>query len=99
MSEKLLNQILEELKGVKSQLDENTQMTRAIYDRQEEADAKLEAFSMDVHKAYGKITALEENSTIIKDKLTNIEDKLAFTSFKTFQNEEEIFKLRKEHLE
>lgn len=82
MSEQLLKQILSELKDVKSQLDENTKMTKAIYHRQEETDAKLEALSMDVHKAYGKITSLE--------------DKLTFNSFKNYQNEAEIFKLKRE---
>ncbi|MBE1554917.1 hypothetical protein [Sporosarcina limicola] len=43
-----------ELQNVKSQLDENTQLTRAIYDRQEVADAKFEALSMDVNELHGK---------------------------------------------
>lgn len=52
---------LGELDSIKSQLAENTQLTKAIYDRQTETDAKLEVLSMDVHKAYGKITNSEEN--------------------------------------
>lgn len=93
--EQKLDLILKKL----ASLDEIQEIVLAIRDRQEETDAKLEALSMDVHKAYGKITALEEDSAIIKDKLTNIEDKIKFTSFKTFQNEEEIFKLRRDYME
>ena len=36
------------------------QLTRAIYDRQEETDARLEALTMDVHKATGDITSLKQ---------------------------------------
>ncbi len=63
-------------------LDEVKEIVLAIRDRQEETDAKLEALSMDVHKVYGKITDLE--------------DKLAFNSYKNYQNEAEIFKLKRE---
>ncbi len=77
-----LSDVKSDLGSVKSQLNENTQLTKAIYDRQEETDAKLEALSIDVHKAYGKIT--------------NLEDKLAFNSYKAFQNEEAIFNLKRE---
>ena len=48
-----------EQKLMKVQLDEHTQLFRAVLDRQEETDAKLEALSMDVHKLHGKV---EENS-------------------------------------
>jgi peptidoglycan hydrolase CwlO-like protein len=44
------------LKGIK----ELQQITRAIYDRQEETDAKLEALASDVHKLHGEITAIRQ---------------------------------------
>jgi uncharacterized phage infection (PIP) family protein YhgE len=43
-------------------LMETNQIVRAIRDRQEVTDAKLEAVSMDVHKLIGKV---ESNSTIL----------------------------------
>lgn len=76
--DKKLDLILQKLET----LDEVKEIVLAMRDRQEETDAKLEALSMDVHKAYGKITALE--------------DKLAFNSYKNYQNEAEIFKLKRE---
>jgi len=41
---------------LKSQIKENTALIRAIRDRQEETDAKLEALTMDVHKLNGFVT-------------------------------------------
>lgn len=36
------------------------QLTRAIYDRQEETDARMESLTMDVHKATGSVTSLKQ---------------------------------------
>lgn len=36
------------------------QLARAIYDRQEETDARLEALTMDVHHTTGDITSLKQ---------------------------------------
>lgn len=60
MGDKILQQILTELQSIKSQLDENTQITKTIRDRQEETDAKLENLSMDVHKIKGELLSLKE---------------------------------------
>ncbi|WP_342509631.1 hypothetical protein [Sporosarcina sp. FSL K6-2383] len=70
-----------EQQSMKVQLDENTQLTRAIFDRQEETDAKLENLTMDVHKLHGEVA--------------EIKDILDFTYQKTTRNELEIYKLKK----
>lgn len=59
-----------------SKLTETNQIVRAIRDRQDETDAKLEALTMDVHKLYGKVSALK--------------DEIEFTYQKTSRNELEI---------
>lgn len=96
MSEQILKRILDELKEIKSeqaqmksQLDENTQMTKAIYNRQEETDAKLESLTFNVHKLQGEVTS-------IKETVTDIKGEIEYTYEKTSKNELEIFKLRKE---
>lgn len=73
---------------MKSQLDENTQLTRAIFDRQEETDAKLENLTLYVHKS-------QEDVASIKRDVTDLKSEVAFTYEKTLQNELEIFKLRR----
>lgn len=42
------------------QLQETNQIVRAIRDRQDETDAKLDALSIDVHKLYGEDIAIKE---------------------------------------
>ncbi|MEK5069191.1 hypothetical protein [Sporosarcina sp. FSL K6-1508] len=106
MNEKILEQILAEMKeikieitdiktemtSVKTQLNENTQIVKVIRDRQEESDAKLENLAMDVHHMRGDLTALTGSVATIKEELE-------FTSHKTVRNEKEIFKLRKNSFE
>lgn len=74
MSEQLLHQILQKLdqietevtslKGtqelMQTQLGETNAIVRAIRDRQDETDAKLDALSMDVHKLHGELSSLKE---------------------------------------
>ncbi|QFF99890.1 hypothetical protein PB01_14250 [Psychrobacillus glaciei] len=48
-----------DLSQVKSQLDENTLLTRAIHARQEKSDAKIELLSMDLNKLHGSVNALK----------------------------------------
>lgn len=60
MSEKILLQMLEELKNIKTQTNENTQLIKAIHDRQDETDAKLEGLSINVHKLHGELASIKE---------------------------------------
>ncbi|MBY0223481.1 MULTISPECIES: hypothetical protein [Sporosarcina] len=55
----LLEQIADELTSIKSQLSENTQLTKAIFDRQDEKDAHVEARTLDVHKLHGELASLK----------------------------------------
>ncbi|MNP83219.1 hypothetical protein D3C76_1821030 [compost metagenome] len=45
---------------MQTQLSETNSIVRAIRDRQEESDAKLDALSMDVHKQHGELSSLKE---------------------------------------
>lgn len=42
------------------------QLTRAILDRQEETDAKVEALTMDVHQIKGDVAKLKEDVATLK---------------------------------
>ncbi|WP_078428139.1 hypothetical protein [Alkalihalobacterium alkalinitrilicum] len=119
MSDQILQQILQELKIIKSDqqqmkddqqemksdiqnmkplLDENTAIVKAIRDRQEETDAKLENLATDVHQIHGEIARLDEKIDVthkeIVDELQNIRNDLDFTYQKTAINEREIYKLK-----
>ena len=97
MSEKL-DLILEKLSLLESKVNENIEITKALRDRQEETDAKLEALSMDVHKMHGDLARLEEkvdsNHQETIDELQNLKLDLDFTYQKTTLNERELFKLK-----
>lgn len=67
MSNDLLKQILNKLENMeaeqqsmKAQLDENTRLTRALYDRQEETDAKLTSLAEDMNFMKGEMTTLKQ---------------------------------------
>lgn len=56
-----------------TQLQETNEIVRAIRDRQEETDAKLDALSMDVHKLHGEVASVktkQERLEIIVEKLS-----------------------------
>lgn len=76
-----------EMKNMNAQLDENTQITKAIYHRQEETDARLESLSLDVHTMHGEVI-------LTKEQVADIKKEIEFTYQKTSKNELEIFKLR-----
>lgn len=52
--------VKKDLCQMKSQLHENTELTKAIHHRQEETDAKVKNLAMDVHKLRGELTSLKE---------------------------------------
>ncbi|SDZ53256.1 hypothetical protein SAMN05421736_11616 [Evansella caseinilytica] len=66
-----LNKMEAEQQSTRSQLDENTDIVKAIHDRQEETNATLEALSMDVHKLNGVVT--EHNKKL--DSIVNIQER------------------------
>jgi len=81
----------ERLVLMQSQIEENTTLTKAIRDRQEETDAKLENLTFNMHKQQGDVTAIRET-------VANIKSEIEYTYEKTSRNELEIFKLRKEQV-
>lgn len=91
----------EEIKQVKSQLDVNTkeikllkiqltemnQLDRAIFDRQEETDAKLESLTYEVHNIYGEISSLKAG----QERQNRI---LASLSLRSLEQETELRELK-----
>ncbi|WP_141432221.1 hypothetical protein [Bacillus sp. 03113] len=54
---------------IKTQLSETNQVVRALFNRQEETDAKLDALSMDVQKLHGKAEMHQQTlSNIIENQ-------------------------------
>lgn len=84
-----LEPIKEDIQSLKSGQSELNQLVRAIHDRQEESDAKIENLTFNVFKLQGEVTS-------IKETVTDIKDDIEYTYEKTSKNELEIFKLRKE---
>lgn len=73
---------------MQSQLSETNAIVRAIRDRQEETDAKLDALSMDVHKLHGELTHLKEG----QERHERILEKL---SLRSIEQETDISALRR----
>ncbi|MNJ37998.1 hypothetical protein D3C77_328350 [compost metagenome] len=70
-------QAIKETQGLmQSQLDETNTIVRAIRDRQEETDAKLDALSMDVHQLRGDFVRLKEG----QERYEKILEKLSLRS-------------------
>lgn len=79
---------LKETQGLmQTQLQETNEIVRAIRDRQEETDAKLDALSMDVHKLHGEVASIKLN----QDRLEKIVEKL---SVRSLEQESEIRDIR-----
>lgn len=73
---------------MQSQLSETNAIVRAIRDRQEETDAKLDALSIDVHKLHGELTHLKEG----QERHERILEKL---SLRSIEQETDISALRR----
>lgn len=69
------------------QLGETNAIVRAIRDRQDETDAKLDALGMDVHKLHGELTSVKAT----QDRHEKILDKLATRSI---EQEADIHQLK-----
>lgn len=69
-------------------LKEIYQIVRALWDRQEETDAKLDSISMDVHKLHGEVTSLKEG----QDRQDKILQSLAMRSL---EQETELRELKR----
>lgn len=60
--------LVEGYKSLAEGQKELNMISRAIRDRQDETDAKLDALSMDVHKLYGKVEAQQEQLKTLTDE-------------------------------
>lgn len=69
------------------QLNETNALVRAIRDRQEETDAKLDALSMDVHKLHGEVASIKEG----QERHEKILEKL---SLRSIEQEADIHELK-----
>lgn len=91
MNEEKLNLILQKLESLESGQAELQQITRAIRDRQEETDAKLEALSMDVNKIYGNTVRIEQK---LDENHNDIRGDIRFLSHRVVALEMEVDKLK-----
>ena len=91
MSDQILNQILEELQSLKAGQSELQQITRAIRDRQDESDAKLEALSMDVNKIHGNTVRIEQK---LDDNINDVRGDIRYLSHRVVALEMEVDKLK-----
>lgn len=97
-----LQEVKAEQRLMSAKLDENIQITHAIFDRQEETDAKLGALTMDVHKIHGEITSIKEEQTLHSSILQQLaagqarqEKILERLSFRSIEHESDIAELRR----
>lgn len=94
-----LDLILKKLEVIESGQKELNQAVRAIHDRQEETDAKLEALAMDMHHIKGELTRLEEkvdaNHEAVMSELSDLKSDVEFTYQKASRNELELHRLRR----
>ncbi len=67
----------DKLEAILQSIKEIQQVTRAIYDRQEETDAKLEALSMDVHHIKGDVAGLKEDVATLKEDVAILKTDVA----------------------
>src|SRR5699024_5203407 len=65
-----------EIANMKSQLEENTQLIKAIHHRQEETDAKLEALSLDFAKLHGDVVSIKKTVNELNENQTSIHEVL-----------------------
>lgn len=86
---KNMEQMNSKIEQMDTQINENTQLTKAILHRQEETDAKLDNLTFHHHKLYGEVVGLKETVNAIKGEIQ-------FTYEKTSRNELEIFKLKRD---
>src|SRR5699024_7881697 len=61
---------------MKLQLDENTEITKAIHHRQDESDAKLEGLSLNFAKLHGEVVAVKEGINQLSNDQQSINELL-----------------------
>ncbi|SOB93768.1 hypothetical protein SAMN05880501_101696 [Ureibacillus xyleni] len=69
-----LSQVKTEMSQVNAQLDENTQITKAILHRQDETDAKLDQLAMDVHNLHAEVASTKEESAIHTQRIDQLSE-------------------------
>ena len=58
-------------------MNELRQVTRAILDRQDETDAKLEALTMEVHQLKGEVAELKQDVAELKQDVAELKQDVA----------------------
>jgi chromosome segregation ATPase len=102
MSEKLLNEILSEIKSIKGEivnikttLDEHTQLLKALEHRTEENTAQINSIAENVE--YLKGTQARQERILERLSLRSIEQEteIQFLNHKEREHEKEIFNIKK----
>lgn len=93
-----LNPIKNDIALIKVQLNETNEIVRAIRDRQEETDAKIESMDMEIHKLHGSVAALNEkvdaNHCQLSEQIDSLKLDFDLAFHKITSNEREINKIK-----
>jgi len=101
MDEQILNRILEELKAINTRMGslesgqaELQLITRAIRDRQDETDAKLEALAMDIHRLNGTVESIQADVSELKKGQQRQDKVLESLAVRSLEQETDIRRLK-----
>lgn len=93
-----INLIKDDIALVKVQLSETNEIVRAIRDRQEETDAKIESMDMEIHKLHGSVATLNEkvdaNHCQLSEQIDSLKLDFDLAFHKITSNEREINKIK-----
>lgn len=90
-----LDLILEKLSLLESSVSENIEITKALRDRQDETDAKLDALSMDVNKLHGVVTSHTELINTLVKSQERQEKILETLALRSLEQETDIRELKR----
>jgi len=77
-------------------MNELRQVTRAILDRQDETDAKLEALTMEVHQLKGEVAELKRDVAELKQEVTELKQDVAVLKQDVAELKEDVAVLKQD---
>ena len=93
--EQKLDLILKKFEILESCQKELHQIVRAIRDRQENTDAKLESISMDINKIHGEIVSIKETQQILIQGQERQDKILESLALRSLEQETELRELKR----
>jgi len=77
-------------------MNELRQVTRAILDRQDETDAKLEALTMEVHQLKGEVAELKRDVAVLKQDVAELKQDVAVLKQDVAELKEDVAELKQD---